>query len=100
MGYFFEMQKCIFRFLLVVPERLWENESTKIILNGSPRGRFEHSGVLPGAKLHAEHDGNSEIINFNVKNQKKLILRFILDLKFGTIRRLKSERLIGIAEYL
>ena len=50
-----------FDVLLIVPERLWGNEFTKIILNGSPRGRFEHSGVLPGAKLHAEHDGNSEI---------------------------------------
>ena len=52
-----------FRFLLIVLERLWGNEFTKIILNGSPQDRFEHSGVLPGAKLHAEHDGNSETIN-------------------------------------
>ena len=35
----------------------------KIVLDGSPRARFEHSGVLPGAKLRCEHDGNSEIIN-------------------------------------
>ena len=35
----------------------------KIFLKGSPRGRFEHSGVLPGAKLHARHDGNSEIFS-------------------------------------
>lgn len=34
----------------------------KILLNGSPRGRFGHSGVLPAANLHCEHDGNSEII--------------------------------------
>ena len=52
-----------FRFLLIVPERLRGNEFTKITLNGSPRGRFEHSGVLPGAKLHAEHDGNSETMS-------------------------------------
>ena len=51
------------RFLLIVPERLWGNEFTKIISNGSPRGRFEHSGVLPGSKLHARHDEHSEIIN-------------------------------------
>ena len=57
------MQTLTFRFLLIVPERLWGNEFTKIILNGSPRGRFEHSGVLPGAKLDAEHDGNSEIMS-------------------------------------
>ena len=38
-------------------------KDTKILLNGSPQGRFEHSGVLPRAKLHAQHDGNSEIIN-------------------------------------
>ena len=54
---------CTFRFLLIVPERLWGNEFTKIILNGSPRGRFKHPGVLPGAKLHARHDGNSEILS-------------------------------------
>ena len=42
------------------PETL---ENTKIVLTGSPRGRFEHSGVLPGAKCHVEHDGNSEIMN-------------------------------------
>ena len=29
-----------------------------------------------------------------------MILRPILDPKIGTIRRLKSERLIGIAEYI
>ena len=56
-------KKIVFRFSLIVPERLWGNEFTKIILNGSPRGRFEHSGVLPGAKLHAEHDEHSEIIS-------------------------------------
>ena len=35
----------------------------KILINGSPWRRFEHSGVLPGAKLHARHDGHSEIIS-------------------------------------
>ena len=55
--------RSIFRFLLIVPERLWGNEFAKIILNGSPQGRFEHSRMLPGAKLHADHDGNSEIIS-------------------------------------
>ena len=38
----------------------------KIFIKGSPRAHFEHLGVLPGAKLvaklHARHDGNSEII--------------------------------------
>ena len=42
------------------PETL---ENTKIVLTGSPRGRFEHSGVLPGSKLHARHDEHSEIIS-------------------------------------
>lgn len=41
-----------FRFVRTVPERLRGIEFTKIILNASPRSRFEHSGVLPGAKLH------------------------------------------------
>ena len=48
---------------VIVPERLRGTEFTETILNGSPRCRFEHSGVLPGAKLHARHDGHSEIMS-------------------------------------
>ena len=38
-------------------------KNTKILSNGSSRAHFEHSGVLPGSKLHARHDGHSEIIS-------------------------------------
>ena len=38
-------------------------KNTEFVSNGAPRAHFEHSGVLHGAKLHARHDGNSEIIS-------------------------------------
>ena len=38
-------------------------QNTKIVINSSPRGRFEHLGVETGSKLHARHDGHSEIIS-------------------------------------
>ena len=38
-------------------------QNTKILITGSPRAHFEHLGVQPGSKLHARHDGHSEIIS-------------------------------------
>ena len=35
----------------------------KIVIKGSPGGRFEHLGVETGSKIHAEHDEHSEIIS-------------------------------------
>ena len=44
-------------------QKIQNIENTKKnLLNSSPRAHFQHSGELPGAKVHAEHDGNSEII--------------------------------------
>ena len=41
----------------------WDPCAIDVTINGSPQGRFEHLGVETGSKLHARHDGNSEIIS-------------------------------------
>ena len=38
-------------------------QNTKIVINGSPQGRFEHLGVETAWKIHARHGEHSEIIN-------------------------------------
>ena len=38
-------------------------QHTKILITGCPQAHFEHLGVQPGSKLHARHDGHSEIIS-------------------------------------
>ena len=45
------------------PENYQKRKNTKIVINGSLRGRFEHLWVQTGSKLHARHDEHSEIIS-------------------------------------
>ena len=43
--------------------KIQKQQHAKIVLNGSPRTHFEHSGLETGSKKHAGHHGHSEIIN-------------------------------------
>ncbi len=43
--------------------KIQKQKNAKIVLNGSPRTHFEHSGLETGSKKHAGHHGHSEIIS-------------------------------------
>ena len=43
--------------------KIQKQKNAKIVLNGSPRTHFEHSGLETGSKKHAGHHGQSEIIS-------------------------------------
>ena len=54
------MQQTLF-FITFLEKQIQKN--TKISIKRAPGGRFEHLGVETGWKIHARHDGHSEIIN-------------------------------------
>ena len=43
--------------------KIQKYKNAEIVLNGSPRAHFEHSGLETGSKKHAGHHGHGETIS-------------------------------------
>ena len=66
-------------------EHFENNENTVVVLNGSPQGHFEHSGVQVGSNKHGGAMGIVKWFKDSIKISKTIISMMISMIKYHYI---------------